>query len=135
MIDVMLVLLIIFMVVLPALTSGFTANPPQGINLKSHPEEDTDQVLGIDKEGNYYINKRPVPFDSIGLILKDIYSKRDDYVLYVKADRDLPYSKVIDAMDIASKNGVRVVGAVSDQMPGTTSSVEGDLLNDPKKKP
>ena len=50
MIDVMLVLLIIFMVVLPALTSGFTANPPQGINLKSHPEEDTDQVLGIDKE-------------------------------------------------------------------------------------
>jgi biopolymer transport protein ExbD len=135
MIDVMLVLLIIFMVVLPALTSGFTANPPQGINLKSHPEEDTDQVLGIDKEGNYYINKRPVPFDSIGLILKEIYSKRDDYVLYVKADRDLPYSKVIDAMDIASKNGVRVVGAVSDQMPGTTSSVEGDLLNDPKKKP
>ena len=72
---------------------------------------------------------------SIGPILKEIYSKRDDYVLYVKADKDLPYSKVIDAMDIASKNGVRVVGAVSDQLPGTKSSVEGDLLNDPKKKP
>jgi biopolymer transport protein TolR len=135
MIDVMLVLLIIFMVVLPALTSGFTANPPQGINLKSHPEEDTDQVLGIDKDGNYYINKRPVPFDSIAPILKEIYAKRDDYVLYVKADKDLPYSKVIDAMDLASKNGVRVVGAVSDQMPGTKSTVEGDLLNEPKKKP
>lgn len=135
MIDVMLVLLIIFMVVLPALTSGFTANPPQGINLKSHPEEDTDQVLGIDKEGNYYINKRPIPFDSIGPTLKAIYATRDDYVLYVKADKDLPYSKVIDAMDIASKNGVRVVGAVSDQVPGTKSTVEGDLLNDPKKKP
>jgi biopolymer transport protein TolR len=134
MIDVMLVLLIIFMVVLPALTSGFTANPPQGVNLKSHPEEDTDQVLGIDKEGNYYINKRPIPLDSIGPILKEIYSKRDDYVLYVKADKDLPYSKVIDAMDIASKNGVRVVGAVSDQLPGTKSTVEGDLLNDPKNK-
>ena len=135
MIDVMLVLLIIFMVVLPALTSGFTANPPQGINLKSHPEEDTDQVLGIDRDGNYYINTRPSPLDSIGPILKEIYSKRDDYVLYVKADKDLPYSKVIDAMDIASKNGVRVVGAVSDQLPGTKSTVEGDALNDPKKKP
>jgi len=132
MIDVMLVLLIIFMVVLPALTSGFTANPPQGINLKWHPEEDTDQVIGIDREGNYYINKRPIPLDSIGPILKEIYSKRDDFVLYIKADKDLPYAKVIDAMDIASKNGVRVVGAVSDQMPGTKSSVEGDLLNDPK---
>jgi len=134
MIDVMLVLLIIFMVVLPALTSGFTANPPQGINLKSHPEEDTDQVLGIDRDGNYYINKRPIPLDSVGPILKDIYSKRDDFVLYVKADKDLPYAKVLDAMDIASKNGVRVVGAVSDQMPGTKSSVEGDLLTDPSKK-
>jgi len=132
MIDVMLVLLIIFMVVLPALTSGFTANPPQGINLKSHPEEDTDQVLGIDREGNYYINKRPIPLDSIGPILKEIYSKRDDFVLYIKADKDLPYAKVIDAMDIASKNGVRVVGAVSDQMPGTKSSVEGVFFNDPK---
>ena len=134
MIDVMLVLLIIFMVVLPALTSGFTAIPPQGINLKSHPEEDTDQVLGIDRDGNYYINKRPIPLDSVGPILKDIYSKRDDFVLYVKADKDLPYAKVLDAMDIASKNGVRVVGAVSDQMPGTKSSVEGDLLTDPSKK-
>ena len=130
MIDVMLVLLIIFMVVLPALTSGFTANPPQGINLKSHPEEDTDQVLGIDNSGNYYINKRPIPFDSFGPVLKEIFSKRDDYVLYVKADKDLPYSKVLDAMDIASKNGVRVVGAVSEQQPGTESTVEGDRLND-----
>ena len=130
MIDVMLVLLIIFMVSIPAATSGFTANPPQGINLKSHPEEDTDQVLGIDNSGNYYINKRPIPFDSIGPVLKEIFSKRDDYVLYVKADKDLPYSKVLDAMDIASKNGVRVVGAVSEQQPGTESTVEGDRLND-----
>ena len=56
-------------------------------------------------------------------------------MLYIKADKDLPYSKVIDAMDIASKNGVRVVGAVSDQLPGTKSTVEGDLLNQPKKSP
>jgi biopolymer transport protein ExbD len=129
MIDVMLVLLIIFMVVLPALTAGFTANPPQGINLKSHPEEDTDQVLGIDMDGNYYLNKRPIPFDSIGPALKEIYAARDDYVLYVKADKDLPYSKVLDAMDLASRNGVRVVGAVSEQEPGTESTVPGDKLD------
>jgi biopolymer transport protein ExbD len=136
MIDVMLVLLIIFMVVLPLLTSGFTAIPPQGINLKSHPEEDTDQVLGIDGDGNYYLNKRPIPLDSIGPLLAEIYATRDDYVLYIKADKDLPYSKVIDAMDIASRNGVRVIGAVSEQTPGTASTVEGDKLEvtSPTKK-
>src|SRR6478752_4746588 len=39
MIDVMLVLLIIFMVVTPALLAGFNAVPPQGQNLKDHPED------------------------------------------------------------------------------------------------
>ncbi len=57
MIDVMLVLLIIFMVVTPAITSGFQAVPPDGINLKEHPEEDADVVLGIDKGGKYYLQK------------------------------------------------------------------------------
>lgn len=132
MIDVMLVLLIIFMVVTPALTAGFTANPPQGINLKSHPEEDTDQVLGIDNAGRYYLNKKPIALDTLGETLKQIYAARDDRVLYIKADKDQPYGAVLEAMDIASKNGVRVVGAISDQMPGTKSTVEGDLLNQKK---
>jgi hypothetical protein len=31
-------------------------------------------------------------------------------------------------MDIAAKNGVRVVGAISDQRPGTESTVPGDAI-------
>ena len=66
MIDVMLVLLIIFMVVAPALMAGFNATPPEGVNLKDHPEdEQTDQVLGIDREGQYYLNKRQIKNDDL----------------------------------------------------------------------
>ena len=138
MIDVMLVLLIIFMVVTPQLAAGFTATPPQGINLRTHPEEESDQVLGIDRDGNYYLNKRPVRAQDVAPMLKEIYDKRtEDKILYVKADKDLPYAKVMDAMDIASKNGVRVVGAISEQQPGTKSTVAGDAvdLGGGKKKP
>jgi len=61
MIDVMLVLLIIFMVVTPALLAGFQADPPQAQNIKDHPEDDqTDQVFGIDKDGFYYLNKKKI---------------------------------------------------------------------------
>jgi biopolymer transport protein ExbD len=127
MIDIMLVLLIIFMIVTPALAAGFTARPPEGINLKSHPEEDTDQVLGIDINGNYYLNKRPIAEETLGQQLKAIYDARtQDKILYIKADRGLEYQKVLDAMDIAARNGVRVVGAISDQKPGTISTVAGD---------
>jgi biopolymer transport protein ExbD len=135
MIDVMLVLLIIFMVVTPALAAGFQAVPPSGINLKTHPEEDTDQVLGIDKEGQYYLNKRVLQNDKLAETLKSIYDARTiDKILYIKADKELAYEKVLDAMDIASRNGVRVVGAVSDQTPGTMSSVAGDNPDPSAKK-
>jgi biopolymer transport protein ExbD len=129
MIDVMLVLLIIFMVVTPAMTSGFQATPPEGVNLKEHPEEETDRVLGIDKYGQYFLDKAQIPNEQLGAILTGIYANREDAVLYVKADRGLDYGKVLEAMDIASKNGVRVVGAITDQLPGTVSSVAGDLIS------
>ena len=128
MIDVMLVLLIIFMVVAPALMAGFNATPPTGINLKDHPEdEQTDQVLGIDREGQYYLNKREIKNAELPQLLKKIFDARtEDKILYLKADKTLEYSKVLDAIDLASKNGVRVVGMISDQKSGTISSVAGD---------
>jgi biopolymer transport protein TolR len=128
MIDVMLVLLIIFMVVTPALLAGFNAQPPQGQNLKDHPQdEENDQVLGIDKDGNYYLNKKPISKTAIEAEIKRIYSTREtDKTMYLKADKDLDYEKVVDATDMAAKNGVRVVALISDQKPGTTSTVVGD---------
>ena len=127
MIDIMLVLLIIFMVVTPALLAGFNAVPPQGVNLKDHPEEETDQVLGLDNDGNYYLNKQQIRYEDLPVALKQIYETRtEDKILYIKAHKDLKYDKVLDAMDIAAKNGVRVVGMISDQKPGTESTVAGD---------
>ena len=128
MIDVMLVLLIIFMVVTPALLAGFNATPPEGINLKDHPEdEQTDQVLGIDRDGQYYLNKKQIRNDDLPKLLKQIFDNRvEDKILYLKADKTLDYSKVLDALDIASKNGVRVIGMISDQKSGTVSTLAGD---------
>jgi biopolymer transport protein TolR len=127
MIDIMLVLLIIFMITVPALAAGFQAVPPEGVNLKPHPEEDADQVLGIDSQGNYYLNKRPIRPEDLPIALRQIFDARTvDKILFVKAHRELPYQKVLDAMDIAAKSGVVVVGAISDQRPGTESTVAED---------
>jgi biopolymer transport protein TolR len=135
MIDVMLVLLIIFMIVTPLINAGFQAQPPVGINLKSHPEDNEDQVLGIDAFGNYYLNKRQIKTETLADQIKKIFDARTtDKILYLKADKNLDYAKVLDAIDIAAHNGVRVVGAISDQQPGTESSVAGDFAK-PGKKP
>ena len=129
MIDVMLVLLIIFMIVIPAINAGFNAQPPQGINLKPHPEEDQDQVLGIAADGQYYLNKKPIKNETLPTELKRIFDARTvDKILYVKADKNLEYVKVIDALDIAATAGVRVTGLISDQRPGTMSTVPGNNI-------
>lgn len=135
MIDVMLVLLIIFMLVIPAINAGFNAVPPQGQNLKPHPEEDADQVLGIDASGQYYLNKKQIKNEELGALLKAIYEARtEDKIMFLKAHNQLKYEKVIDAIDIAAKNGVRVTGMITDQIPGSRSLVETDNLSPMKSK-
>ena len=135
MIDVMLVLLIIFMIVIPTIAAGFQAVPPQGVNLKSHPEEDTDRVLGIDSKGQYYLDKKPIPNEELYERLRRIYDVREeDKILYLKAHKDLEYGKIEDALEVAAKAGVRLSGMITDQKPGTKSTVAGDKLGDILKK-
>jgi biopolymer transport protein ExbD len=126
MIDVMLVLLIIFMIIIPQVSAGFTAQPPEGANLKPHPEEDEDQVLGIDVAGNYYLNRNLIPKDRLGSALAAVFQApgREDFILYVKADKGLDYAKVTEALDLAAANGVRVTGLITEQAEGTESVAE-----------
>jgi biopolymer transport protein ExbD len=135
MIDVMLVLLIIFMLVVPAISAGFQAIPPQGTNLKPHPEEERDQVLGIDANGQYFLNKAPIPNAELPQRLNAIYENREeDKLLYIKAHKDLEYGKVLDALDIAAHNHVAVTGMITDQKPGTVSLVQTDRIMGLSKK-
>jgi len=128
MIDVMLVLLIIFMITVPQINAGFTAVPPQGQNLKPHPEEDTDQVLGIDASGQYWFNKALIRPEDLEQLTRNTFEGRDESILYIKAHKDLTYDKVLKALDVVALGGVRVAALISDQLPGTESLVESDRM-------
>src|SRR6266403_6026479 len=53
MIDVMLVLLIIFMIVTPAITAGFQATIPRAKNPDAREEGEGEVRLGIDRDGKF----------------------------------------------------------------------------------
>lgn len=112
MIDVMLALLIIFMVVTPVLTE-YAATLP----VARHPVPTTleDAVtLGIDRNGTFFIGSDTIPADRLATRLARIYAARPgDHVLYVRADRSVPYRLVLDAVDAARAAGVRTLGAIS----------------------
>jgi biopolymer transport protein ExbD len=124
MIDVMLVLLIIFMVVTPIIASGFEAQMPQGKHIEKREDQDNDITLGIDKNGTFFLSSkdasgttkvRAIPKEQIEQILTDVFKQRvTDKILYFKADQQLEYSKVEEAIALARKAGVRVLAAVTE---------------------
>jgi len=115
MIDVMLVLLIIFMIVTPLIAAGFKATLPKGKNLDPRPEGENEVVLGIDQSGHYFLNQRPIANGALEDQLRSIFAARtEDKILYFKADNQLKYAKVQDAVETARRAGVRVMAAITE---------------------
>ena len=122
--DVMLVLLIIFMITAPLLASGFVATMPEGINIIKAPEDADDVTLGLDRDGNYYLNTAPVNRADVQAQLTTLYATRTkDKILYLKADVNLTMETVQEAISMARAAGVRVIAAVTDQRLGTEPTV------------
>ena len=127
MIDVMLVLLIIFMIVTPAITAGFQATVPRAMNPASAEENEGEIRLGIDKDGKFYLditdprtNKytgpRFISDEDLPGQLVTLYANRTvDKILFLKVDENIEYARVQQAIEIARKAGVRVLGAIAEQ--------------------
>jgi biopolymer transport protein ExbD len=115
MIDIMLVLLIIFMIVTPLIASGFKATMPRGANLDKAPEQEGEVILGIDVAGSYFLDGRPIAADALEDQLRARFAARTtDKILYFKADNQLKYAKVQEAVEIARRAGVRVLAAITE---------------------
>ena len=119
MIDVMLVLLIIFMIVTPLIAAGFHATMPKGNHLDKDAEKDNEVILGIDDQGNYFLNGRSIALEQLEPQLQAMYAARtEDKVLYFKADVSVKYAKIQEAVEVARRSGVRVLAAVTEQQGG-----------------
>lgn len=115
MIDIMLVLLIIFMIVTPLIAAGFRAELPKAKNLDRSPEKDDEVTLGIDENGKFFLNKRPISDAALEEQLRALYATREDKILFFKADQKLKYGRVQQGIEIARKAGARVVRSITER--------------------
>jgi len=126
MMDVMLVVLMIFMVIVPAIDAAVKL--PTAVNADPRPTHKDEIVLRIDATGTYTLEtpdvwgstswepSRVMTPDELRRELGQLYRGRTkDRVLYLKADTDLPFGVVERAIEIARASGVRVVGAVTER--------------------
>lgn len=113
-VDVVLVLLIIFMITAPLMQQGFTVNLPSS---KSPEVKSTskDVILSIDRNGKFFLSdiKQPISADELTPKLYTIYRTKEQKDLFIQADQNLPYKKVVEAMSIAHQAGVERIGMMT----------------------
>ena len=114
MIDVLLVLLIIFMMIVPASRKTIDVQLPDP-NPPATPPTDAPQdqiILEVLPGGVFEINNTSVDGGRNGLLtrLQGIYDGRPQKLIFVKGAPDVKYQDVIFAMDMARGAGVTVIG-------------------------
>jgi biopolymer transport protein TolR len=109
-VDVMLVLLIIFMVTAPMMQSGIGVNLPQA-ETESMPAEE-GLTLTITKDRYIHIEDSVINQFLLEQKLKEYFFGKERKLVFLQADKDLPYGFVMRILDIIKKADVEVVGLV-----------------------
>ena len=115
MIDVLLVLLIIFMVIVPAIPRGEAALVPER-SLKGGTGEGT-VVLEVLKDGDkaakFRINQQGVAQGELQARLTAIYANRAQRVLFLRGDDTLSFTQMAEVIDIGHAAGINQIGLMT----------------------
>jgi biopolymer transport protein ExbD len=126
-VDVMLVLLIIMMIVAPLLQQGVSVKLPVATNTVEKPDTQEQTVLAIDSNRRLYLNAVPVLKDDLQRRVTEILENKKDRIVIIKADEDVEYSAVMDAMDALRASGIEDMGLITDpRRGGSTAKVGGE---------
>jgi biopolymer transport protein TolR len=115
-VDVMLVLLIIFMVTAPLLQEGIDVDLPQA-TASAAPSGKDDKIISINKTGEIFLSNDPATVynsDTLSSRLATLFEGQSEKVVYLRADRNVPYGSVVQVMSACKKAGVERIGMVTE---------------------
>ncbi len=125
-VDVMLVLLIIMMIVAPLLQQGVSLTLPKATNTAEKPETQDQTVLSIDARKRFYLNSVEVQGGDLQRRISELLEdKSGDRIVIIKADVDVEYGAVMEAMDELRASGIEDMGLITDPRQGD-SAPEGE---------
>jgi biopolymer transport protein ExbD/biopolymer transport protein TolR len=110
-VDIVLVLLIIFMVVTPAMAEGEQITLPKLVTVDEKPKDMNPIELTMALNGRILLEKVEVKQSELKKRLKELHEADREKHLRLNADRALPYKKVRDTMAILQDvgfNGVSI---------------------------
>jgi len=113
-VDVMLVLLIIFMIAAPMLHQGIEVALPRAAATNLPMRMEDPLVLSVDHNGRLFVRETPVELDGLVEQVKAQIAARGDDTVFLKGDREVPYGRVIEVLDVLHRGGIVHVGMVTE---------------------
>jgi biopolymer transport protein TolR len=114
MVDVMLVLLVIFIVTAPLLTTGVNVNLPQTQRTKSLPQDNKALTLYVERDGTITLNDAKTDVDTLTAKLSSIRESNVEVAIYVKGDKDVAYGQMMQVMASVAAAGITKVAFVTE---------------------
>ena len=114
--DVMMVLLVVFMVAAPLMTSGIALDLPK-VGGKAMEGEETSINISVDKEGYYYIGETVIPADKVVEKLNAMREANSELSVTISGDTGAEYGRVIGLMAILKEAGFDKVGLKTEPKP------------------
>jgi biopolymer transport protein TolR len=113
MVDVMLVLLVIFMVAAPMMTTGVTVDLPDS---KSAPIAGQDEPLSVSvtADGTIYIQKSAVPLQELRAKLIAVTGEKKDTRIFVRGDKNIDYGKIMQVVGEINAAGLNKVALITE---------------------
>ena len=111
-IDVMLVLLIIFMISAPLITTGVVDLPTVGKS-SQRPEKVIELVVGTDEAVKMRVDGKDgatIPLRNIAATVREAQGGQADTPVIISADKAVKYEAVVKVMDTLQRAGVQRVG-------------------------
>ncbi|MBQ0933346.1 protein TolR [Ideonella alba] len=111
-IDVMLVLLIIFMVTAPMITTGVVDLPSVG-KARQRPSSVIEVVVAGDEKLKIKVDSgepAAIALPQLAARVREAQQGRDDVPVVISADRQVKYESVVRVMDTLQRAGVQRVG-------------------------
>jgi biopolymer transport protein TolR len=114
-VDVMLVLLIIMMIVAPMLQKGVDVRLPVAANSTDKPETQDQTVLAIKADKTLYLNGVQVRDTDLAVRAEEVLETKKEKILLIKADEDVDYGTVMNAMDELRSRGIEDMGLITER--------------------
>jgi biopolymer transport protein TolR len=112
-VDVMLVLLIVFMVAAPLLTSGVPIDLPDSAAKALSEEDNKPLEVSIEKNGKIFVGETEVKKARLIALLGSLTNNDPDRRIYIRADQTLDYGDVMGILGAINGAGFRKVALVS----------------------